>query len=137
MNQYRFDEINIGLTASFMTIVSDEKQEMFRIISGDMNPLHEDSAFAKAKGFDDKLVYGMLVANFYSALAGVYLPGENSLIHSIEVKMLKPTYIGDELLVHGIVTETSDLFQRITVKAEIKNQHQDIVSKAVIKIGVL
>ena len=49
----------------------------------------------------------MLTASFLSTLAGIYLPGEKSLIHSVETKMIKPVFIGDELIVTGKVSEKS------------------------------
>lgn len=88
-------------------------------------------------GYNDKLVYGMLTASFYSKLVGVYLPGEYCLFHECDVQWPKPVYIGDVLTVVGKVIEKNEQFRRIKIKAFIKNQNGDKVSRAVLTVGVL
>lgn len=137
MNKYTFDEIEEGLTESFTRTITPEMQEMFLQISGDENPLHNDEDFAKAKGYENKVVYGMLTASLYSTLAGVYLPGERSLLQSVESKFVKPVYIGDDLTVVGKVIEKNDTCQLIRVRADIKNQKGEKVSRAILQIGLI
>ena len=137
MNSYKYSDIGIGLKESFFATVTEEFLEAFRNNTGDINPLHMHDEFARQKGFPKQVVFGMLTASYYSTLAGVYLPGEGSLLHSVDVKFLKPVYVGDFLKVEGIVTEKNDLFQIITVKAAIINQHNEKVSKAFMKVGII
>ena len=73
--------------------------EKFRDITSDVNPLHNDEAYAKERGYGGRVVFGMLCAGFYSTLAGVYLPGEHCLLHEVETKFKKPVFIGDTLTV--------------------------------------
>ena len=49
MREYTFEEIEIGLVESFQKKVTDEDEDMFRKITGDLNPLHMDDSFAKMK----------------------------------------------------------------------------------------
>ena len=77
----------------------------------------------------------MLTAAYLSTLAGVYLPGEHSLIHSVELKLERPVYAGDVLAVEGEVVEKNDTFQFIIVKALIRNQEGKKVLKAKLQIG--
>ena len=137
MNKYDYSDISIGLTESFHFTVTSETMNRFLEISGDCNPLHCDSAFAEKHGFPGRVVYGMLISSFYSTLAGVYLPGERCLLQQIDIKFRKPVFIGDSLTVSGTVTEMSDAFRQITLKAEIRNQRGVKVNTAVIKAGVL
>lgn len=136
MRQYKYEELYIGDTASFEISITEKMQDLFREISGDINPLHSDKNFAVKKGFEDKVVFGMLTASFYSRLAGVYLPGINCLIHSIEVKFLKPIYIGENIEVSGKITDKNDTFRRLVIDAQIICNSAK-VSKAKIKVGVL
>lgn len=119
MNTYMYHEIYIGMWEEFIVTIDNEKITNFKQITGDVNPLHNDSAYAKNKGYTDKVVFGMLTGSFMSTLAGVYLPGENSLIHSVEMKFLKPVIVNDNLKIVGEVIEKNDLFKTITVKVEI------------------
>lgn len=137
MNHYTYEEIEIGMKEMFSVEVKMEDQEAFCRITGDENPLHRDDAFAREKGYREKVVFGMLTASYYSTLAGVYLPGERSLVHSCEAKFMKPVYIGDQLTIEGKVTEKNDTYRLIRVKAVIRNEAGEKVSKAEMQIGVL
>lgn len=137
MNHYTYEEINVGQKESFTVTVTEEFQDDFRHITGDENPLHKDDEFARNRGHREHVVFGMLTASFLSTLAGVYLPGEKSLIHSVETKFLRPVYIGDTLTIEGTVTEKNDTYHLIQVKATIKNQDGDKVSKASLQIGLI
>jgi acyl dehydratase len=117
--------------------------QQFREMTGDVNPLHCDETFAKEKGFDGKVAYGMLTASFLSTMAGVYLPGENSLIQSVEVKFVKPVFPGEEITFTGKVSEINDTFRFLvlkvtgTVTGEKENERYGTkVLKAVMQIGV-
>lgn len=137
MKNYNYDEIEIGTTESFSRTITAEMMEMFLKISGDENPLHTDCDYAKEKGYEDRVVYGMLTASLYSTLAGVYIPGKKSLLQSVESKFVKPVYIGDELTVTGKVVEKSETYELIRVKAEIRNQKGEKVSKGLLQIGLI
>ena len=79
----------------------------------------------------------MLTASFLSTLAGVYLPGEKSLIHSIETKFIKPVFVGDKLTILGEVSSKNDLFSVIEMKITIRNQDNIKVLRGNMKVGVL
>lgn len=137
MNVYKYDEIEIGHKESFTVVVKQDDQDKFREITKDMNPLHADSSFAKAQGYDRCVVFGMLTASYLSTLAGVYLPGEKSLIHSVETKFTNPVYIGDTLTIEGTVKEKNDTFHLIILKVIITNESGKKVCKANMQIQVL
>lgn len=137
MNEYVFSDFSVGMTESFQRTVTEEMMDSFREISGDINPMHCDEEFAKAQGFAGRLVYGMLTASLYSTLVGVYLPGKNALFQEVETNFRTPVFIGDTLTVTGEVAEIKEKFNRLIIKAVIKNQDGKTVSKATIKAGVL
>jgi 3-hydroxybutyryl-CoA dehydratase len=122
MNNYKFDELTVGMTESFKVTITEEMLDAFKGITGDVNPLHNDEEFAKAKGHPGRVAYGMLTASFLSTLAGVYIPGERSLIQQVETKFAKPVYIGDELTITGEITELVESVQRLELKVTITNQ---------------
>ncbi|MFJ7699422.1 MaoC/PaaZ C-terminal domain-containing protein [Lysinibacillus fusiformis] len=137
MNSYLYEELYIGLTASFSVVITEEHLSVFQNLTGDINPLHSDKQYAQEKGYPSKIVFGMLTASYYSTLAGVYLPGERSLLHSVETKFLAPVFCGDKLTIFGTVADKSDTFKQITIKANIENQQGQMVSKATLKVGVI
>ena len=137
MNEYKLEDIQLGMKEEFKVLITEKMQNDFREISGDINPMHSSKEFAEEKGFKDKLVFGMLTASFFSKLVGVYLPGENCLFQECKnIRFHKPVFVGDELKVIGEVTEIDDRFRRITIKGIIRNQNGDKVCSAILIVGV-
>ncbi len=137
MNRFTYDEIEVGHKESFRVKVTKEDMDRFRSITGDVNPLHADPDYAKEHGHRDCVGFGMLTASYLSTLAGVYLPGEHSLIHSVKTKFSGAVYVNDELTVEGTVTEKNNTFELIIVKAVIKNGDGEKVCKAEMQIGII
>ena len=140
MREYTFDEIGVGLTESFTTKITTEMEDMFRSITGDENPLHKDDDYAKEVSggkYESHVAFGMLTASLYSTIAGMYLPGKYSLIHSLErVDFKKPVFVGDELTVTGTVKEKQDDLHLIILDVVTRNQNNKVVSKAGMKVLV-
>jgi 3-hydroxybutyryl-CoA dehydratase len=137
MNSYKFEDIKIELEESFNITIDSFMMDKFLDISGDINPLHIDKEYAKNKGFDDRVVYGLLTSSFYSTLIGVYLPGKYCILQGIDIQFSKPVFIDDKLSISGKVNYINDAYKQIEIKAKIINQDGIKVSKATIKVGVM
>ncbi|MBQ7148570.1 MAG: MaoC family dehydratase [Pseudobutyrivibrio sp.] len=137
MNTYTFDELKVGMSESFQVTITEAMLDSFKGITGDVNPLHNDEEFAKAKGHVGRVAYGMLTASFLSTLAGVYLPGEKSLIQQVETKFANPVYIGDTLTVKGEIVELIESVQRLELKVTITNQNGKKVLRGKMQILVV
>ena len=136
MNHYKLSELAAGMSESFTVTVTADMLEKFRDYTGDVNPLHNDADYARARGHADRVVFGMLCAGFYSTLAGVYLPGEFCLLHEVDAKFKKPVFVGDVLTVSGRVVEVQETFGRIEIDARIVNQNGQTVNRGRILAGV-
>ncbi len=137
MNNYTFEELNVGMTESFNVTITPEMLEKFKSITGDVNPLHNDEKFAISKGHPGRVAFGMLTASFLSTLAGVYIPGERSLIQQVETKFANPVYIGDELTVKGEIVELIESVKRLELKVTITNQNGKKVLRGKMEILVV
>lgn len=141
MNEYAIGDIEIGMEASFSKVITKEMEDSFRIISGDENPLHKDDDFARECSggkYKGHVAFGMLTASLYSTIAGMYLPGKYSLIHSLEeISFLKPVFAGDELTVSGEVIDKNEDLRLIVLKVKISNQDKKVVSRAKMKVLVM
>ncbi len=137
MKEYQLEDIKVGMEESFQATITEEMMKKFLDITGDVNPLHNDEEFARDKNHQGRVVYGMLTASFISTLGGVYLPGKNCLIQGVEVKFKKPVYIGDTLTITGVVDEVHESVRQIVIKVTIKNQNGKVVSKGVLRAGVM
>lgn len=136
VNSYTLAELTVGISACFTAEITAEKMELFHRLTGDNSPIHMDDGYAKQRGYAGRVCYGMLGGSLFSTLAGVYLPGEHCLLHSVECKFAKPVLIGDVLTVRGTVSEINETFGEITIKAIITNQDGQKVTRGLIKAGV-
>ena len=141
MNEYTIEEIQVGMSASFKKLITKEMEVSFRVITGDENPLHKEDDFAleiSGGNFKGHAAFGMLTASFYSTVAGMYLPGKYSLIHSFdEISFMKPVFVGDELTVNAEVIDKDEALKMIRLKIIIKNQDNKKVSRAKMKVLVM
>ena len=141
MKEYTLAEIEVGMKAVFHKTITKKMEDAFRVISGDENPLHKDDTFALeiSNGkFQGHAAFGMLTASLYSTVAGMYLPGKYSLIHSFEeLSFTKPVFVGDDLTVEAEVTDKEIALKLIRLKVTIKNQDNKLVSKAKMKVLVM
>lgn len=136
MNAYTLKDIHAGLSAQFSVTVTEQMLDSFLTLSGDNNPFHVDAHYAKEKGFQGRVAYGMLTSSFYSKLIGVYLPGKYALLQGIEISFHNPVYVGDVLAVSGEISYISEAYKQIEIIGHIRNQDKKLISKAKIKVGV-
>lgn len=141
MREYKFADLQTGQTENFTCRLTAEMEDNFRTLCGDENPLHKDDEFARTVSggkFSRHVAFGMLTASFYSTLAGMYLPGKYSLIHSLDnISFQQPVFVGDTLNVKGKIIDKDENLHLLRIKAVIKNQNQQTVSKAIIKVMVM
>lgn len=137
MKYYVFEDLKEGLTESFNVTVTQEMLDKFLSITGDTNPMHISDEYAQTKGYNERIVYGMLTASFISTLAGVYLPGKNCLILGVETNFIKPVYVNDELLVKGTVEKAYPRMGVVDIKVSMFRQNGEKVLRGKIKAGVL
>lgn len=135
MKHYSFEDIKLGLSEYFTSTVTEKQMKMFAELSGDFNPMHIDSAYAKDRGYKDRVAYGMMVSSLYSTLVGMYLPGEKCLLNRSDVNYRKPVYIGDRLTVSGEIIDKRLGTRRIRIKGKMINQEGDIVNTAEITVS--
>lgn len=137
MNAYRWEELHEGLSQEFQAELTASMMEDFLRMSGDYNPLHTDIEFAHQAGFRSVVVYGMLTSIFYSRLIGVYLPGQYSLLHGIDLEFVSPAFVGDRLRVSGKVIYLNQAYRRAEIRGMIHGEQGTLISKAKIRVGLL
>lgn len=137
MKEYRMAELAVGMKESFTKTITPEMLEKFYELSGDANPLHADAAYARSKGFQDRVVYGMLTASLISTLGGCHLPGKYCLIQGVETKFLRPVFPGDEITVTGEVIDVRPELKYLEIRVTMRNQKGEKVLKGLLKAGVM
>ncbi|MBP8132622.1 MAG: MaoC family dehydratase [Candidatus Hydrogenedentes bacterium] len=79
--------------------------ETFARISGDVNPIHLDEAYARETRFGGRIAHGMLVAGLISAVLGTKLPGPGAVYLGQELRFKAPVRPGDAVTARAVVTE--------------------------------
>ena len=91
----------------------------FAKLSGDYNPVHTDPNFAKDKGFDGVLVYGLLLSSQMSRLIGQELPDQNAILTSIQMDFIFPCHPCDCLIFCADLIHKSDATNTLEFKCHI------------------
>jgi len=113
-------DLAVGHKASFDFAVSEADMAQFAALSGDFNPLHIDDAFARAKKFEGKVVYGALIIAKVSRLIGMDLPGEDSVWTNISFQFNRPLYVGQTATLEGTVANLSEATGGVELKLTLK-----------------
>ena len=132
----KLKDIKIGQKKSFEVVVTESMVDDFAKLSGDNNPLHMDENYAKSNNFKGRVCHGMLLASFFSRLAGMYIPGKNALYFSQSLKFQYPCFVNDRIEIHGEVIDKSLATKIITLKTTIikdKRQIVDGIGKVVVR----
>ncbi len=137
MEDFRFGDLRIGQTASFVAEITETMLDRFAVLSGDRNPLHMDAAFADRAGHPQRVAHGMLTASLFSTLAGMHLPGKRALLREVTVRFHKPVYPGARLSVEGTVAHLQEAFRVVEVKVVVRDGGGVRVASGVYSAGVM
>ncbi len=105
-------DLLVGQERSFRITFDNDDLTAFARLSGDVNPLHSDDAYASSIGFKERVVYGLLTTSALSRLVGVHMPGRYSLIRDVTVQFPSPLYLNEEIEVSGAI-ERLDVEKRL------------------------
>jgi 3-hydroxybutyryl-CoA dehydratase len=114
-----WDQYAEGLQLGWSFSVSDEDMRTYGKLIGDFNPVHTDTEFAKVKGFDAPLIYGMLLSGQMSRLIGQELPDKHAILTGVRIDFIQPGYAGDELRFDAELTTKSDSSGGLEFKCRI------------------
>ncbi len=87
--------LRVGATARLDFRVTSADMAAFAALSGDVNPLHADDAYARRCGFRGRVVYGGLLVAAVSRLLGTRLPGPGCVWHRLSIDFRAPLYLGE------------------------------------------
>lgn len=91
---YYFEDLDIGLEASFSKTVTEQDIMNYAEISGDFNPVHIDAEYAAKTMFKERIAHGLLTASYISAVFGMQLPGPGAIYVSQTLNFKAPVLIG-------------------------------------------
>jgi 3-hydroxybutyryl-CoA dehydratase len=115
--------IKVGDKATFSKTVSDKDIATFAEVTGDLNPLHLDEAYASKTRFKGRIAHGMLSAGFISAALGTKLAPNAVVVYmSQQMRFQRPVKAGDTITANCEVTAIQPERRFVTVKTDCVNQ---------------
>lgn len=118
-----FKELKIGESASLSHTLTKKDIELFAVMSGDVNPAHLDTEYAKSDIFHKIVGHGMWTAALISTLLGTKLPGPGTIYLEQTLKFLRPVGIDD--VITAQVTVVKKMVKKPIVWLECKCINQN------------
>jgi 3-hydroxybutyryl-CoA dehydratase len=110
-----FEDLSEGQSAEIERTVSAADIDAFAAVSGDVNPVHLDDAYAATTQFGERIAHGMLAGAFISAVLGAKLPGPGAIYLSQSLRFRRPVKIGDTVSAQVAVTGLDDRRGHVTL----------------------
>lgn len=103
--------------------------------SGDHNPIHLDSEFAKSTIYGRTIIHGFLGASVFSKVFGTIFPGEGTIYLKQDLSFVKPMFTNTKYTAHFVVIQTIVEKNRAIVDTYITDESDlpTIKGQAVIK----
>ncbi len=106
------DKFFVGQKAVLERTFSLDEVTAYAQLTGDDNPFHVDTEFARQSRFGNNIVHGMFVMGVISKILGTILPGNGSIYLGQEVKFKSPVYV-DEKTVFEVEIEKIETERKI------------------------
>lgn len=120
-------ELKIGDSAQISKKITETDINDFARVTGDVNPVHLDQAYADKTIFKGRIAHGLLSVGIISTILGNILPGHGTIYLSQEVKFLAPVRIGDTITAKVEVMELIPEKNRVKFKTTCTNQDGKLV----------
>jgi phosphate acetyltransferase len=130
----RFDEIEVGDSATLARTLSRQDIELFAVMSGDVNPAHVDEEYAHSDMFHKIIAHGMWGASLISTLLGTRLPGPGTIYLEQTLRFHRPVAIGDTITVSVTAAAKDPEGHRISFDCACVNQRAEVVIDGVAKV---
>ncbi|PHZ85009.1 MaoC family dehydratase [Paremcibacter congregatus] len=115
-----FEELGLGQSCVTHNRVTEEDIIKFSEVTGDVNPIHLDAAYAAESVFGERIAHGMISAGYISAIFGTTFPGPGTIYLSQSLKFRAPVKINDMVDTTVTVTELNEKRKRVTLSCECK-----------------
>lgn len=129
-----FDDIKIGYEAKLTHVLSKRDIQLFAIMSGDVNPAHLNTEYAKNDIFHAIVGHGMWIGALISTVIGTKLPGPGAIYLSQSLKFHHPVMIGDKITIKVTVVKKYIRKPILVLSSICYNQKKKIVTTGLAKV---
>ena len=123
-----FEDIKVGMNASYSQTISDADVKSFAGFSGDNNPVHMSDDYASESRFGKRIAHGLLSASFFSALFGTRIPGAGCVYVFQSLSFKRPVYIGDTVTATVTVKSVDAIKKRVFFETVCKVKNKIVIS---------
>lgn len=131
-----FEDMTIGsVSESAERTITEEDVLRFADLSGDDNPLHVDTDYAKDTPFGQRIAHGLLGLSIASGLAWQtgFLVGTAEALIGVDWKFRAPIYLGDTVRLRAEVSQKKEMPRLgggfVMFNATLLNQRDEAVQK--------
>ena len=107
---------------SLSIIYTQAQVDAFAALTGDVNPVHLDEAYARTTVLRRRAVHGMLAASTFSAILGCHYPGDGTLYLSQTLDFVKPIYPEVALVAEVALLESDPKSGRMRLSTIMKEE---------------
>jgi 3-hydroxybutyryl-CoA dehydratase len=111
-----------GDSARFSKTITETDLTHFAQLTGDTNPLHLDSEYARRTQFGQRIAHGLLTAGLISTVIGTRLPGRGAIYAGQTLAFIRPVFIGDTITATATITDFDRARGRMTLSTTCTNQ---------------
>ncbi|HUN91770.1 MAG TPA: bifunctional enoyl-CoA hydratase/phosphate acetyltransferase [Burkholderiaceae bacterium] len=129
-----FGEMKLGDSASLVRQLTYKDIEVFAIMSGDVNPAHVDTEFARSDAFHGVVAHGMWGGALFSTVLGTQLPGPGTLYVSQSLRFRRPVMPGDTLTISVTVEQKNDANHHVVFDCRAANQRGEEVISGIAEV---
>ncbi len=124
---YTFDELEVGMSATFSKTITETDVYLFAGISGDFNPMHLNEEFAKKTPFGTRIAHGALPQSLIAPVLGMKLPGLGTVALEVTTRFKAPTFFGDTITACAEVVEKLEEKKWVRMDLTWINQKGELV----------
>jgi 3-hydroxybutyryl-CoA dehydratase len=110
-----FEDLSIGQSAEMTRTADDAALRAFAEVTGDVNPVHLDDAYAATTNFGGRVAHGMLLAGYISAVIGAKLLGPGAVYLTQSLRFRRPVRLGDEVTARATVKALDEKKGHVTL----------------------
>jgi 3-hydroxybutyryl-CoA dehydratase len=116
------DELAVGDRASITKIVTETDIHLYVGMTGDLNPLYVDEAYALRSRYKGRIAPGILTAGLVIAVISTKLPGPGTILEQQSFHFTAPVRPGDAITAFVEVMEVMLSRGRARLRTVCKNQ---------------
>lgn len=121
-----FDDIEEGLAVQGEYQITPVVYHDYLRAFGDRSPVHVDPRYAQQRGFQSCVMHGGILHGFLSHFLGMRLPGRRGLLLTADLRYLRPSYLGDQLILRVRVERKVAAVRVLHLRVEFDNLTQGV-----------